>query len=142
MNSNLPLRPPSYDKKIGLVLQGGGALGSYQAGVYEALASSEYLPDWVAGISIGAINAAIIAGNTPENRVKRLRSFWEEVTAQHNFLPSAPVGSLAKWQPKVKCADSADVWSARVFHPTRTERLAFTRQSPQLLRHLRPQDDA
>jgi NTE family protein len=94
------VRPPSYDKKIGLVLQGGGALGSYQAGVYEALASSEYLPDWVAGISIGAINAAIIAGNTPENRVKRLRSFWEEVTAQHNFLPSAPVGSLAKWQPR------------------------------------------
>ena len=68
-----PGRPPSYDKKVGLVLQGGGALGSYQAGVYEALASSEYLPDWVAGISIGAINAAIIAGNTPENRVKHLR---------------------------------------------------------------------
>jgi NTE family protein len=60
-----PVRPPSYGKKIGLVLQGGGALGSYQAGVYEALASSEYLPDWVAGISIGAINAAIIAGNAP-----------------------------------------------------------------------------
>jgi NTE family protein len=56
----------SYDKKVGLVLQGGGALGSYQAGVYEALASSEYSPDWVAGISIGAINAAIIAGNAPE----------------------------------------------------------------------------
>ena len=53
-----PARPASYDKKVGLVLQGGGALGSYQAGVYEALASSEYLPDWVAGISIGAINAA------------------------------------------------------------------------------------
>ena len=49
-----PVRPASYDKKVGLVLQGGGALGSYQAGVYEALASSEYLPDWVAGISIGA----------------------------------------------------------------------------------------
>ena len=62
-------RPASYDKKVGLVLQGGGALGSYQAGVYDALASSEYLPDWVAGISIGAINAAIIAGNTPENRL-------------------------------------------------------------------------
>jgi predicted acylesterase/phospholipase RssA len=57
-----PARPASYDKKVGLVLQGGGALGSYQAGVYEALASSEYTPDWVAGISIGAINAAIIAG--------------------------------------------------------------------------------
>ena len=61
-----PGRPPSYDKKVSLVLQGGGALGSYQAGVYEALAPSEYLPDWVAGISIGAINAAIIAGNPLE----------------------------------------------------------------------------
>ena len=67
-------RPPSYDKKVSLVLQGGGALGSYQAGVYEALASSEYLPDWVAGISIGAINAAIIAGNTPANRLKTDRN--------------------------------------------------------------------
>ena len=66
-----PGRPPSYDKKVGLVLQGGGALGSYQAGVYEALTSSEYLPDWVAGISIGAINAAIIAGNPLENRLER-----------------------------------------------------------------------
>jgi NTE family protein len=94
------VRPPSYDKKIGLVLQGGGALGSYQAGAYEALASSEYLPDWVAGISIGSINAAIIAGNTPENRVKALRGFWEAVTAQTNLLPSAPVGSLAAWQQR------------------------------------------
>jgi NTE family protein len=73
-DANPPERPASYDKKIGLVLQGGGALGSYQAGVYEALASTEYLPDWVAGISIGAINAAIIAGNARENRVKRLRT--------------------------------------------------------------------
>ena len=56
-------RPPSYDKKVALVLQGGGALGSYQAGVYEALSTSEYLPDWITGISIGAVNAAIIAGN-------------------------------------------------------------------------------
>jgi NTE family protein len=71
-----------------LVLQGGGALGSYQAGVYEALASSEYLPDWVAGISIGAINAAIIAGNTPENRLKHLRGFWEEITAHTSLWPS------------------------------------------------------
>src|SRR5271154_6118416 len=76
-----PARPKSYDKMVGLVLQGGGALGSYQAGVYEALASSEYVPDWVAGISIGAINASIIAGNATENRVARLRSFWNEITA-------------------------------------------------------------
>jgi NTE family protein len=99
-DGNPPVRPPSYDKKIGLVLQGGGALGSYQAGVYEALASSEYLPDWVAGISIGAINAAIIAGNTPENRLKRLRSFWEEITAHTSLWPSALDGSLAAWQQK------------------------------------------
>jgi NTE family protein len=76
-----PARPASYDKKVGLVLQGGGALGSYQAGVYEALSTSEYLPDWVAGISIGAINAAIIAGNPPEKRVERLTAFWEAITA-------------------------------------------------------------
>ena len=96
----LAARPPSYDKKIGLVLQGGGALGSYQAGVYEALASSEYVPDWVAGISIGAINAAIIAGNAPGNRVKRLRSFWEEVTAHTSLWPSALGGSHAVWQQR------------------------------------------
>jgi NTE family protein len=52
-----------------LLLQGGGALGSYQAGVYEALAQTELHPDWVVGISIGAINTAIIAGNAPERRV-------------------------------------------------------------------------
>jgi NTE family protein len=93
-------RPPSYDKKVGLVLQGGGALGSYQAGVYEALASSEYLPDWVAGISIGAINAAIIAGNPLENRLERLRSFWDEITAPTSLWPCAPAGSWAIWQQK------------------------------------------
>jgi NTE family protein len=97
---NHPVRPPPYDKKIGLVLQGGGALGSYQAGVYEALASSEYFPDWVAGISIGAINAAIIAGNTPENRLKRLRSFWDEVTAHTSLWPCALAGSWAVWQQR------------------------------------------
>src|SRR5262245_64317531 len=92
-----PPRPASYDKKVGLVLQGGGALGSYQAGVYEALASSEYLPDWVAGISIGAINAAIIAGNAPERRVERLRDFWERVTSPTQHWPSALGGPLANW---------------------------------------------
>lgn len=70
-----PQRASGYDKKVALVLQGGGALGSYQAGVYEALAGSEYLPDWVAGISIGAINAAIIAGNAEADRVAKLRRF-------------------------------------------------------------------
>jgi len=93
-----PGRPPSSDKKVSLVLQGGGALGSYQAGVYEALASSEYLPDWVAGISIGAINAAIIAGNTPANRLKNLRIFWNEITAHTSLWPCALDSSLGIWQ--------------------------------------------
>jgi len=100
-SGNQPARPASYDKKIGLVLQGGGALGSYQAGVYEALASSEYCPDWVAGISIGAINAAIIAGNAPENRVERLRGFWEQITAPTAWWPSGLTGSLATCQQKL-----------------------------------------
>jgi NTE family protein len=65
---------------IALVLQGGGALGSYQAGVYEALAEANVHPDWVAGISIGAINSAIIAGNPPQERVEKLRGFWEFIT--------------------------------------------------------------
>ena len=59
-----------------LVLQGGGALGSYQAGVYEALLAAGEAPDWVGGISIGAINAALIAGNPPERRIERLKAFW------------------------------------------------------------------
>jgi len=71
-------RPPF--ERIALILQGGGALGSYQAGVYQALAEADLHPDWVSGISIGAINAAIIAGNAPEHRVDRLREFWETVT--------------------------------------------------------------
>jgi NTE family protein len=62
-----------------LVLQGGGALGAYQAGVFEALHDAEIRPDWVAGISIGAINSALIAGNPPERRVSRLKEFWHLV---------------------------------------------------------------
>ena len=68
-------------ERIALVLQGGGALGTYQAGVYEALAESRIEPDWIAGISIGGINAAIIAGNPPNMRVHRLREFWTQVTS-------------------------------------------------------------
>ena len=71
-------RPP-FDC-IALLLQGGGALGAYQAGVYEALAEADLRPDWVAGTSIGAINSAIIAGNTREGRVAKLHEFWELVS--------------------------------------------------------------
>jgi NTE family protein len=75
-----------------LVLQGGGALGAYQAGVYEALAAMQQAPDWVAGISIGAINAALIAGNAPERRVERLREFWEGVSSSPFAPPALPPG--------------------------------------------------
>ena len=67
---------------ISLVLQGGGALGAYQAGVYQALHEAGLEPDWVAGVSIGAINSAIIAGNPRERRVERLRRFWDTITAR------------------------------------------------------------
>jgi NTE family protein len=71
-------RPPF--ERIALLLQGGGALGAYQAGVYEALTEANLEPDWVAGISIGAVNAALIAGNVPEKRVEKMREFWEAVS--------------------------------------------------------------
>jgi NTE family protein len=71
--------------QITLVLQGGGALGAYQAGVYEALHEAGLRPDWVIGTSIGAINASLIAGNAPEDRLDRLRAFWHRV--QHGVLP-------------------------------------------------------
>jgi NTE family protein len=69
-----------YDM-IALVLQGGGALGSYQAGVFEALSEAGIQPYWLSGVSIGAINASIIAGNRPENQVSKLKEFWETVTS-------------------------------------------------------------
>jgi NTE family protein len=73
-------RPPF--EQIALLLQGGGALGAYQAGVYEALCEADIQPDWVAGISVGAINSALIAGNPPETRVEKLRLFWDAVTSR------------------------------------------------------------
>jgi NTE family protein len=76
-----------YDTTV-LVLQGGGALGAYQAGVYEGLAEAGIVPDWIAGASIGAINAALIAGNPPDRRVERLREFWDRVSSIAPLVPS------------------------------------------------------
>ena len=78
-------RPPF--ERIALLLQGGGALGSYQAGAYEALSEANIEPDWVAGISIGSVNSALIVGNPPELRVARLREFWEEITGGPLAVP-------------------------------------------------------
>jgi len=89
ISSPAPAATPAKAQRV-LVLQGGGALGSYQAGAYQALCHHDFEPEWVAGISIGAINAAIIAGNDPPKRVARLKEFWQ--------LVSSPV----PWNPIVK----------------------------------------
>jgi NTE family protein len=94
-------------ERITLLLQGGGALGSYQAGVYQALAEADLHPDWIAGISIGAINAALIAGNAPENRVARLREFWETVC-------TSPLGV-----PYFKSIELKDEFIHRIVNQTR-----------------------
>ncbi|QDX26481.1 patatin-like phospholipase family protein [Sphingomonas suaedae] len=110
-------RPLPLPGCVALVLQGGGALGSYQAGVIEALAEADIAPDWVAGISIGAINAAIVAGNPPERRVERLNAFWDRVTSG---LPSFPIF------PQDQVREFVHEWSAAMvlgqgvpgfFHP-------------------------
>jgi NTE family protein len=102
--SQTRLRPPF--ECIALLLQGGGALGAYQAGVYEALADADLHPDWIAGISIGAINGALIAGNAPEARVNKLRAFWERVTAKpygdwSEHLFPAKSDAVRRWRNQI-----------------------------------------
>jgi NTE family protein len=81
-----PATTPAKAQPV-LVLQGGGALGSYQAGAYQALCHFDFEPEWIAGISIGAINAAIIAGNEREKRIGRLKEFWEMVSSPVSWSP-------------------------------------------------------
>jgi NTE family protein len=80
-----------------LVLQGGGALGAYQAGAFEALAAQHMTPDWVIGTSIGAINGAIIAGNEPQRRSARLREFWDMASTLQ--WPWQGLQQLNTWLP-------------------------------------------
>ncbi len=103
---------PRYET-VALVLQGGGALGSYQAGVYQALQEAGIRPNWFAGISIGAVNAAILAGNPPERRVARLREFWETVSSSPLFPSVMAVSELTKFIPGPGDFRSvANLWSA------------------------------
>src|SRR5271155_2377868 len=95
-----PLRPdqaeawrPERCDRIALVLQGGGALGAYQAGVYQAMHEAGVEPDWVSGVSIGAINSAIIAGNPPKHRLRQLQTFWDLIT-ERKIWPFTPDGDI------------------------------------------------
>ncbi len=83
MKKKNPLNPDQL--RIVLVLQGGGALGAYQAGVYQALHEHDLVPDWIVGTSIGAINAALIAGNEQANRLQRVKAFWDRVSHPDSF---------------------------------------------------------
>jgi NTE family protein len=84
---SMPAMTPAKAQPV-LVLQGGGALGSYQAGAYQALCNFDFEPEWVAGISIGAVNAAIIAGNERNQRVPKLKEFWQMVSAPVPWHPT------------------------------------------------------
>lgn len=108
-SSPAPAAPPPRHEHTVLVLQGGGALGAYQAGAFEAFAEVGVAPDWVAGVSIGAINAALIAGNPPERRVARLREFWQRVAVP---LPPTPFEVPAPLRPLTNRLSAA---SATVF---------------------------
>ena len=92
---------PAQRFQIVLVFQGGGALGAYQAGVYRALHEAGIEPDWIIGTSIGAINASLIAGNEPENRLERLEEFWRRMERKEFW-------GLANWPG---LADTASYWS-------------------------------
>jgi NTE family protein len=94
-----------HDRRI-LVLQGGGALGAYQAGAYEGLAASGFTPDWVAGVSIGAINSALIAGNPPSRQVERLREFWMRMSAQAPYVLPAEMAQMRPFMNRMSAASA------------------------------------
>jgi len=116
-----------------LVLQGGGALGAYQAGVYEELAANGHAPDWVSGISIGAINAALIAGNPPDRRVERLRTFWKTLSSRLLAKPAMP-GEQARSLFNEASASFAVVFGLPgFFEPRIPPAIAFPPGAPEAL---------
>ena len=139
-------------ESVALVLQGGGALGAYQAGVYEALSEADIHPDWVAGVSIGAINSAIIAGNEPAERVAKLRSFWREITANplldwaaaaHALAPKGNLSARAL-QP-IQCGLGGHRRCPGLFQSAAVRSLAAPGRLPrwhEFLRHQPSQEDS
>jgi NTE family protein len=105
------------DEQQVLVLQGGGALGAYQAGVFEGLHAGGMTPEWVAGISIGAINAAIIAGNPPERRVERLRDFWEGASSSVQLPGLFAADAIRPWFSELSASWIAAFGAPGFFQP-------------------------
>ncbi len=132
-----PLEHAAQYEVVALVLQGGGALGAYQAGVYESLHESGICPTWFAGVSIGAINAAILAGNAPAQRLDRLREFWETVVRPASvlawsnaalrdllmYLPGNP--ALTTWTSAMAAFDALTHGQQGFFSARRTPPFAF-----------------
>ena len=104
-----------YDR-VALVLQGGGALGAYQIGIHQALAEAGCEPNWISGVSIGAINSAIIAGNGTEKRLQNLEAFWSTISGR-KIWAYTPEGDIFRDFRKQsdKLADDATFWPTRVF---------------------------
>jgi len=105
-----------FDHEI-LLLQGGGALGAYQAGVYEGLAEAGMTPTWLVGISIGAVNSALIAGNAPNRRMERLRTFWDRVSQHATFEPLAWLEPLRPMLGRMSIATVATFGIPGFFKP-------------------------
>ena len=97
---------PPRKRRTTLVLQGGGALGAYQAGVYQAMHENDLAPDWVVGTSIGAINAALIAGNREADRVPRLREFWNQVSHVDALDMNRVSDNVRRWNTWFATADA------------------------------------
>jgi NTE family protein len=115
-STKAPVDWGKFDHKI-LVLQGGGALGAYQAGVYEGLVQAGFEPGWISGVSIGAINATLIAGNQPQHRVQRLREFWQRVSALASFVPSAPPDTMRSYFNAMGAASAVMIGVSGFFVP-------------------------
>ena len=139
-----PATTPAKAQRV-LVLQGGGALGSYQAGAFQALCRAGFEPEWIAGISIGAINAAIIAGNEPEKRVGRLKEFWEMVSSPVPWNPGHTRRPRALAVQRNQRRADRDLRRARLLHPAHSAGAAMAAGQPaiaELLRHRAAEEDA
>jgi len=130
MAARLSSSPSREKPTVALMLQGGGALGAYHIGAYQALAEHNLHPDWVAGISIGAINSAIIAGNRSEDRVERLAALWEAISRPE--LPTKlAFPAWATWQNIASNAEALLFGQPNFFTPRPVNPFLVPRAAPQ-----------